>query len=540
MAASPVRRGLESTADPARADRDRAPDPFLAACRGEPVAAHAGVVHAPGRPVAARVPGPSGRRQHPRVDPPAPTLAAEITLQPVRRYGVDAAILFSDIMVPVAAIGFGVEIRAGVGPVAERPSRSTADLDRLRPLEPAEDTPWVAETVRILVKELTRAAHRLRRRALHPGQLPGRGPPVPGPRHDQGAHVRRPGPLARAPRSPGRPVAWHSLAGPDRRGARPSRSSTAGPGRSSPGDYRQFVLPADDADLRGHRRPRTCPGSISASAPGSCSASWPGPAPTSSGSTGGCRSARRRERAPTATGRPGQPRPGASAWPPWERSRTAGPDDPAGAAQDRATSSTSATACCPRPTPDVLAGLVDLVHEETAGRLRVGRGRRRGIAGLAAAWELRDQAEVTVFEPDRLGGKILTRAFEGRDVECGPGRLHHPVSRRGPAVRRARGRTSWSPPRPGGPCCGGGGRLRPLPEGLVLGVPRRSAPCRLRALVSAGPGPGRADLVLPRRPLGSRHQRVRDLVVGPVRQPRSPTVWSTRWSGASTPGAPMS
>ena len=53
-----------------------------------------------------------------------PELAAELTLQPVRRYGVDAAILFSDIVVPLAAIGFGVEIHAGVGPVAAEPFRA--------------------------------------------------------------------------------------------------------------------------------------------------------------------------------------------------------------------------------------------------------------------------------------------------------------------------------------------------------------------------------------------------------------------------------
>ena len=57
-----------------------------------------------------------------------PDLAAEITLQPVRRYGVDAAILYSDIVVPVAAIGFGVDIAPGTGPVVERPFRSPADL----------------------------------------------------------------------------------------------------------------------------------------------------------------------------------------------------------------------------------------------------------------------------------------------------------------------------------------------------------------------------------------------------------------------------
>ncbi len=83
-----------------------------------------------------------------------PDLAAEITLQPVRRYGVDAAILYSDIVVPVAAIGFGVEVEPGVGPVVSQPFRSAADLARLRPLEPDQDVPWVQETIQILRKEL--------------------------------------------------------------------------------------------------------------------------------------------------------------------------------------------------------------------------------------------------------------------------------------------------------------------------------------------------------------------------------------------------
>ena len=52
-----------------------------------------------------------------------PDLATEITLQPVRRYGVDAAIVYSDIVVPVHAIGFGVDIAPGVGPVVDRPVR---------------------------------------------------------------------------------------------------------------------------------------------------------------------------------------------------------------------------------------------------------------------------------------------------------------------------------------------------------------------------------------------------------------------------------
>jgi uroporphyrinogen decarboxylase len=83
-----------------------------------------------------------------------PELSAEITLQPVRRYGVDAAILYSDIVVPVAAIGFGVDVAPGVGPVVEQPFARAADLERLRPLDPETDTPYVLETVAILVREL--------------------------------------------------------------------------------------------------------------------------------------------------------------------------------------------------------------------------------------------------------------------------------------------------------------------------------------------------------------------------------------------------
>ena len=83
-----------------------------------------------------------------------PDLSTEISLQPVRRYGVDAAILFSDIVVPAQAIGFGVTVTPGVGPEIEQPFRAAADLERLRPLDPEADTPYVLETVRQLVAEL--------------------------------------------------------------------------------------------------------------------------------------------------------------------------------------------------------------------------------------------------------------------------------------------------------------------------------------------------------------------------------------------------
>lgn len=82
-----------------------------------------------------------------------PELVTELTLQPVRRYGVDAAVLFSDIVVPLEAIGFGVDIVAGTGPVMERPFAGRADLGRLRPPD-GEDLAHVNEAVRLLVGEL--------------------------------------------------------------------------------------------------------------------------------------------------------------------------------------------------------------------------------------------------------------------------------------------------------------------------------------------------------------------------------------------------
>jgi uroporphyrinogen decarboxylase len=67
-----------------------------------------------------------------------PELCAQVTLQPVARHDVDAAVLFADIMSPVLGMGIGVELVEGVGPVVERPIRSRADVDALRTTEPDE------------------------------------------------------------------------------------------------------------------------------------------------------------------------------------------------------------------------------------------------------------------------------------------------------------------------------------------------------------------------------------------------------------------
>ncbi len=129
------------------------PSNFLAACRGEPHERRpVWFMRQAGRSMpeyrAIRGDGSILDAIH------KPEVAAEITMQPVRRYGVDAAVLFSDIVVPIAAIGFGVDVAPGTGPVTERPFRSAADLTRLRPLEPELDIPYVLETVKILCGEL--------------------------------------------------------------------------------------------------------------------------------------------------------------------------------------------------------------------------------------------------------------------------------------------------------------------------------------------------------------------------------------------------
>jgi uroporphyrinogen decarboxylase len=83
-----------------------------------------------------------------------PDEVVELTVQPLRRMPLDGAILFSDIMVPLAAVGVAVRIETGRGPVVAEPIRDAAGLARLRALEPDEDEPFVAEAIRLLVKEL--------------------------------------------------------------------------------------------------------------------------------------------------------------------------------------------------------------------------------------------------------------------------------------------------------------------------------------------------------------------------------------------------
>jgi uroporphyrinogen decarboxylase len=83
-----------------------------------------------------------------------PELCAEVTLQPVEAHGVDAAVMFTDIMFPVLGMGVDVELVENVGPVISKPIRSHADVDRLRVSDPEESAPFILEAVRIVRDEL--------------------------------------------------------------------------------------------------------------------------------------------------------------------------------------------------------------------------------------------------------------------------------------------------------------------------------------------------------------------------------------------------
>ena len=207
-----------------------------------------------------------------------PELAAEITLQPVRRHGVDAAVLFSDIVVPLKLAGIDVEIVPGVGPVVASPIRT---LDR-RPAAPRA-RPGGARADRGGDPDLHRrtrrdAAARVRGGAVHPRVLPRRGRTVQGAPGHQGDDVRR----ARRP-GPSWPAGWPAPPPPScgrRCWPGPRRCSSSTPG---PAGCRWPTTPSTSPVTRPPCCPRwptcRCRGSTSGSAPASCCRRCATPAP---------------------------------------------------------------------------------------------------------------------------------------------------------------------------------------------------------------------------------------------------------------------
>jgi uroporphyrinogen decarboxylase len=83
-----------------------------------------------------------------------PDLAVEVTLQPIQAFGFDAAILFSDLLIPLDPLGLPFDFQSGEGPVVEKPIRSRVDVDALRRFEPREELGMVLEAIRLLRREL--------------------------------------------------------------------------------------------------------------------------------------------------------------------------------------------------------------------------------------------------------------------------------------------------------------------------------------------------------------------------------------------------
>ncbi|MBI4678644.1 MAG: uroporphyrinogen decarboxylase [Elusimicrobia bacterium] len=127
---------------------------FLKACRRQPVdAVPVWMMRQAGRylPEYREV-----RSRHPFLEMcRTPELAARVTLQPVDRLGVDAAILFSDILIPVAAMGTPLRFDEGQGPLFDRPVRDSSDVSALKAPDPAKDLRFVMDAIRILRRELS-------------------------------------------------------------------------------------------------------------------------------------------------------------------------------------------------------------------------------------------------------------------------------------------------------------------------------------------------------------------------------------------------
>jgi len=128
-------------------------DRFLRACRREPVdVTPIWLMRQAGRyqPEYRRL-----RERYPMLELcTTPELAAEVTLLPLRRFELDAAILFSDLTIPFLAMRVSFALKENVGPVIAQPLRTEEDIDALRVIEPQDDLPFVAESIRILRREL--------------------------------------------------------------------------------------------------------------------------------------------------------------------------------------------------------------------------------------------------------------------------------------------------------------------------------------------------------------------------------------------------
>jgi uroporphyrinogen decarboxylase len=180
-----------------------------------------------------------------------PELCAEVTLQPVEAHGVDAAVMFTDIMFPVLGMGVDVELVESVGPVVAEPIATAADVERLRVSEPEESAPFILEAVRLVREQLAPERAVI---GFCGGPFTVAGYLIEGKPSREFAKVK-----ALMYREPG---VWHALmeklagqftryvAGKVRAGADVIQVFDSWVGALSPSDYREFVAPYSARILR--------------------------------------------------------------------------------------------------------------------------------------------------------------------------------------------------------------------------------------------------------------------------------------------------
>ena len=267
-------------------------------------------------------------------------------------------------MLPLEPMGVGLRIEPEVGPIIDRPIRSAADVAALRPFDPAEVS-FTLDAIRLVRRELDGKA----------GVIGFSGAPFTLACYLIEGRPSRDFAIAKAFMYR-EPEAWHDLmerlsamvavylrAQVDA-GAEVVQLFDSWVGGLGPADYATFVQPHVRrifAALDG-----TCRRSISGPGRRPCSSSWPRPAATSSASTIASRWPTPGDGSVTTEGHPGQPRRRPAAGRLGGDARRARKPFSTRRPGGRATSSTSATACCPRPTRTCLRRLVDFVHEQTA------------------------------------------------------------------------------------------------------------------------------------------------------------------------------
>ena len=187
----------------------------------------------------------------------SPELIAQVTVAPIDEFGFDAAILFSDILVHLPAMGLDLSFEKGEkgkgdgGPKIGNPVRTRADVDALTIPDPKKDLPYVLDGVRAIRAALkgSRAAHRLRRRPVHRRELR-RGGRQPGLHPTEDDALRRAEDGARAVREAHAARQSSRSRSKSRRARRPRRSSRAGSASSIALDLEEFASRTSRASPR--------------------------------------------------------------------------------------------------------------------------------------------------------------------------------------------------------------------------------------------------------------------------------------------------